>query len=116
MGTPNKRTAALRAAIADLLGPGSDPRTFFAAILRNAGAPLELRFAAAKALAPFMHPKLSSIEARTGGKTHEDRLREAQRLLSDDGDGRQDDEMRMGGVVEMKMKGVGWMGPPRHKH
>jgi len=31
-----------------------------------------------------MHPKLSSIEARTGGKTHEDRLREAQQLLSDD--------------------------------
>jgi hypothetical protein len=83
-GTPNKRTAALRAAIAALLVPGTDPRTFFAAILRNEDAPLELRFAAAKALAPFVHPKLASIEARTGGKTHEDRLAEYHQYLEDD--------------------------------
>jgi hypothetical protein len=31
-----------------------------------------------------MRPKLASIEVRTGGKTHEDRLLEYQGLLSDD--------------------------------
>ena len=32
----------------------------------------------------FMHPKLASIEARTGGKTHEDRLEELQRMANED--------------------------------
>jgi hypothetical protein len=82
-GTPNKRTAALRAAIAALFVPGTDPRTFFAAILRNEDAPLELRFAAAKVLAPFMHSKLASVESRSGGRTHEDRLEEYRKLLID---------------------------------
>jgi hypothetical protein len=39
----------------------------------------DLRFASAKELAPFVHPKLSSIEARVGGASHGDRL---QRLLA----------------------------------
>jgi hypothetical protein len=58
--------------------------TFFAEILRNQDAPLELRFAAAKQLAPFMHTKLASIEARSGGKTHEDRLTAYREMLRDD--------------------------------
>ena len=70
--------------IADLHFSGKDPITFFAEILRNEAAPLDLRFAAAKELAPFMHPKLASIEARTGGKTHEDRLEELQRMANED--------------------------------
>ena len=43
-------------------------------ILQNEANPLELRFEAASELLPYMHPKLASIEARTGGVTHEDRL------------------------------------------
>jgi hypothetical protein len=34
--------------------------------------------------APYAHPKLASVESRTGGQTHEDRLEEYRRLLSDD--------------------------------
>ena len=83
-GTPNKKTAERAKLIEHLKFSGKDPVTFFAEILRNESAPLDLRFAAAKELAPFMHPKLASIEARTGGKTHEDRLEELQRMATDD--------------------------------
>ena len=83
-GTPNKKTTERARLIADLRFSGKDPVTFFAEILRNESAPLDLRFAAAKELAPFMHPKLASIESRTGGKTHEDRLEELRRMANDD--------------------------------
>jgi hypothetical protein len=83
-GTPNKKTVERARVMADLHFSGKDPVTFFAEILRNERAPLDLRFAAAKELAPFMHPKLASIEARTGGKTHEDRLEELQRMANED--------------------------------
>jgi hypothetical protein len=59
---------------------GKDPLTFFTEILRNEDNPFEMRFEAASQLLPYMHPKLTTIEARTGGKTHEDRLAEYQRL------------------------------------
>jgi hypothetical protein len=83
-GTPNKRTVERQRAIETIKASGKDPVSFFADLLRNESAPLELRFQAAKELAPFVHPKLSSIEARTGGHTHEDRLEQLQRLLADD--------------------------------
>ena len=83
-GTPNKKTVERARVMADLRFSGNDPVTFFAEILRNEAAPLDLRFAAAKELAPFMHPKLASIEARTGGKTHEDRLEELRRMADDE--------------------------------
>lgn len=82
-GSLNKKTLQMRAAIAVLLVPGTDPRTFFATILKSKDAPLSLRFAAARELMPYMHPKLASVESRTGGRTHEDRLAEARRLLND---------------------------------
>ena len=83
-GTPNKKTVERARLMADLHFSGNDPVTFFAEILRNEAAPLDLRFAAAKELAPFMHPKLASIEARTGGRTHEDRLEELRRMANED--------------------------------
>lgn len=82
---PTKKTAARIKLIADLKFSGKDPVTFFAEILRDEGAPLDLRFAAAKELAPYMHPELCSIESRTGGKTHEDRLEELRRMAQDKG-------------------------------
>lgn len=84
-GTPNKSTLAQRTVVAKLRASGKDPITFFSDLLRNERAPLELRFQAAKELAPYMHPKLSSIESRTGGKTHEDRLEELRRMAQDEG-------------------------------
>ena len=34
-------------------------------------------------LAPYVHPRLSSVEARTGGQTHEERLAAAHALLAE---------------------------------
>jgi hypothetical protein len=83
-GTPNKKTAERAKLLSALKVDGTDPVSFFASILKNEDAPLDLRFNAAKELAPYAHPKLASIEARTGGKTHEDRLVELQSILADE--------------------------------
>jgi hypothetical protein len=83
-GSLNKKTLQMREAIAALLVPGTDPRTFLAAILKNPEAPLSLRFAAARELMPYMHPKLASIESRVGGRTHEERLEAARNLLDEE--------------------------------
>src|SRR5262245_14638309 len=80
-GTPNKKTAERAKLLAGLKVDGKDPVSFFASILKNEDAPLGLRFAAAKELAPYSHPKLASIEARIGVKSHEDRLEELQAML-----------------------------------
>jgi hypothetical protein len=50
--------------------------------LRNPDAPLK-KWAVAQ-MFPYSHPKLNSIEARTGGQTHEDRLEELRKLLDED--------------------------------
>jgi len=44
--------------------------TFFSDLLKNEDAPLD----AAKELAPYGHPKLTSIEAKSGGMGHEEWL------------------------------------------
>ena len=62
-GTPNKNNQARMLALKELKASGKDPVTFFAEILGNEGAPLDIRFQAAKELAPYVHPKLASIEA-----------------------------------------------------
>lgn len=82
-GTPNKKTVERQRAIEVIRASGKDPISFFADLLRNEGAPLDLRFQAAKELAPYVHPKLASIEARTGGMTHEDRLEQVRKLLEE---------------------------------
>ena len=58
--------------------------SFFADLLGNEAAPLDLRFQAAKELAPFVHPRLASVEARMGGRSHEDRIEELQRMANED--------------------------------
>ncbi len=83
-GTPNKKTVERARLMADLKFSGRDPVAFFAEILRNEAAPLDLRFAAARELAPYMHAKLCSIEARNAGKSHEDRLEELRRMANED--------------------------------
>ena len=70
--------------LAAIKASGKDPVSFFADLLRNEAAPLDLRFQAAKELAPYVHPKLNSIESRIGGLMHEDRLEQYRKLLSDD--------------------------------
>jgi hypothetical protein len=65
---------------------GRSPVDFFTDLLKNEEVPLELRFSAAKELAPYVHPKLASVEARTGGKTHEQRLEELLAMEARDND------------------------------
>jgi hypothetical protein len=63
---------------------GKDPITFFSQILQDPNAPYQERKDAAKELLPYYHPKLASIEVRSGGATHEQRLQELHKLLEDD--------------------------------
>ena len=86
-GSKNKRTLERAKILAAIKASGKDPVSFFFDLLRNEDAPLDLRFAAAKELAPYVHPKLASIESRTGGKTHEQRLAELQAMTDDDDQG-----------------------------
>src|SRR5262245_5445371 len=72
-GSKNKRTLERAKAIDAIKASGQDPMTFFSELLRNESAPLELRFQAAKELAPYVHPKLSSVESRPGTMSHEER-------------------------------------------
>jgi hypothetical protein len=85
-GSLNKKTLERRALMAAVRASGESPLTFFAQLLRTETNPIELRFAAARELLPYMHPRLASVESRVGGKTHEQRLEETKRLLSDDVD------------------------------
>jgi hypothetical protein len=82
-GSKNKATLAREKALADLVVDSKDPVSFFSSIMRDEAAPFEKREAAADRLLPYFHPKLASIEARTGGKSHEDRLEELHQLLED---------------------------------
>lgn len=60
-GAPNKATAAKAAEIA---ASGLTPLDYMLGILRDEEQPVAMRFEAAKHAAPFVHPKLSSIEAK----------------------------------------------------
>ena len=83
-GSKNKATLAREKALADLIVDSKDPVSFFSSIMRDETAPFEKREAAADRLLPYYHPKLASVEARTGGQSHEDRLEQLQRLAEDD--------------------------------
>jgi hypothetical protein len=79
-GVPNKST---REKLLNLIPSGKDPLTFFLEVLADETAPFDTRAMAAKEAAPYCHPKLASVESRSGGKTHEDRLDELHKLLED---------------------------------
>ena len=66
-GTKNKATLARENVLAELVVDAKDPVSFFSSIMRDEAAPFEKREAAADRLLPYYHPKLSSIEARSGG-------------------------------------------------
>ena len=83
-GTPNRATAVHRAMIEQMKLDCTDPMSFCMSLLRNPDAPHEEKKWAVAQMFPYAHPKLNSIEARTGGQTHEDRLAELQRLLDED--------------------------------
>ena len=83
-GTPNKMTLAHRNALKQMKVDRTDPMSFFISVMRNPDAPYEEAKAAARELLPYSHPKLASIEARGGGKSHEDRLEYLRWLAAED--------------------------------
>jgi hypothetical protein len=58
--TPNKATQKRQEEVA---ASGLTPLDYMLSVLRNDLEPPEMRFEAAKAAAPYVHPKLSSIES-----------------------------------------------------
>lgn len=77
-GVPNKRTAAIQEAVAS---SGITPLDYMLQIMRlepskdmpvdQLLAAITLRFEAAKAAAPYVHAKLSSVELNANISTHE---------------------------------------------
>ena len=63
-GALNKRTRAGLQSVktGDLLGKGTTPIEFMLKVMRDSAKPDELRLEAAKSLAPYIYPKLSSVE------------------------------------------------------
>jgi hypothetical protein len=84
-GTPNRSTLRRQEAIARLQLESKDPLSFFMAIMKDPQSCTADKIMAAKELLPYMHPKLSSIEARTGGMTHEERLKQINAMLEAEG-------------------------------
>jgi len=68
-GVPNKRARELMERVA--ANGAAMPVDFMLSLMRDPAMPVELRFEAAKAAAPFLHPKLNSIEhsGPAGGPT-----------------------------------------------
>lgn len=60
-GVPNKATAAKAAEIA---ASGLTPLDYMLGILRNENLPTDARFEAAKAAAPYVHPRLATTELK----------------------------------------------------
>jgi hypothetical protein len=58
-GIPNRASVAREAAIA---ASGLTPLEYMLSTMRDEGKPLELRLDMAKAAAPYVHPRLASVE------------------------------------------------------
>ncbi len=58
-GNPNRASAAREAAIA---ASGLTPLDYMLTTMRDEGKPLALRLDMAKAAAPYVHPRLASVE------------------------------------------------------
>jgi hypothetical protein len=61
-GVPNKTTANRRKEIANAGLAGLTPLDYMLSLLRDESNPTETRFEAAKAAAPYVHPKLANVQ------------------------------------------------------
>ena len=78
-GSRNRRTIALSQATAEAqqaARTGETPLDFLLRVMRTTKNAMHIRIDAAKAAAPYMHARLSSVELKQnhGGETHEERL------------------------------------------
>ncbi len=60
-GSPNKATAAK---VAQIEASGLTPLDYMLTLMRNDQLPSDVRFEAAKAAAPYVHPRLASTEIK----------------------------------------------------
>lgn len=58
-GTPNKATAERQQAVAE---SGLTPLDYMLSVMRDEDKQFDVRLEAAKAAAPYVHPKLASVE------------------------------------------------------
>lgn len=74
-GTPNRRTTQKAAEIA---ASGLTPLDYFLSVMRDETRDTDTRLEAAKLAAPFVHPRLSAIDATVNcfGRTFEEALAE----------------------------------------
>ena len=63
-GTPNKATAVRQA---EITASGLTPLDFMLSVMRDEQADKAARLDAAKAAAPYVHPRLAAIESRHSG-------------------------------------------------
>jgi hypothetical protein len=64
-GAPNKATSERQATIA---ASGKTPLEFMLDVMRNEQADIAARFEAAKAAAPYVHPRLSAVDAKVDAR------------------------------------------------
>ncbi len=65
-GTRNRRTQAQVEAV---LASGITPLDYLLAVMRDEGMPVESRMDAARAAAPYVHPRLSAIQVDLENQT-----------------------------------------------
>lgn len=86
-GTPNKRTADQKAFLASVIGDSTgDPFLIIMNAIKAPDTPPDIKLKLCIEMMPYTRPKLASIEQREGGKSHEERLAELQRMLADGDD------------------------------
>lgn len=64
-GVPNKATAAKAA---EIEASGLSPLDFMLGIMRDKRHPMDARLEAAKAAAPYVHPRLANVNAHLTGQ------------------------------------------------
>ena len=69
-GTPNKRTIARTQAIIDAAQGGMSPLEYLLGVMRGDVDADKDKLQAAVAAAPYIHPRLSNIEAHTTADVH----------------------------------------------
>jgi hypothetical protein len=67
-GSKNKRTSLMEEASEAALVTGARPLDYMLAVMRDPGEPTQRRIDAAKAAAPYMHPRLATVEVKGAGE------------------------------------------------
>ena len=84
-GTLNRKTAEQKAFLQSIIGtPEGDPFLIVMGAIKSPETPPDIKLRLCIEMMPYVRPKLASIEQRDGGRSHEDRLAELQRMLAED--------------------------------